>query len=314
MATGCAAGSSGTSVPTAPEPPETAAPAVDTIRSVRVGTVTRRYLLHRPRGLDAQGRVPVVLAFHGGGGNPQSMVALSGLNAKADVAGFIVAYPYGTGVQPDANLSFNGGGCCAVAMMRGVDDVAFTRAILDDLATVVAVDADRVHATGLSNGGIMVHYLASELADRIASIAAVGGPLMVESPRASRPVAVMHVHGTADELAPYDGGFGRSATGGPGVTNFRSVAHTVDAWRARIDCGPTALVDALPDVSDDAMRTVRTRWAACAAGTEVVQLRVEGGGHTWPGMAPPTPFLGPSTRDFAVNDVLWEFFQRHPRR
>jgi hypothetical protein len=33
----------------------------------------------------------VVLTFHGGGGNPESMIRLSGLNAKADEAGCISA-------------------------------------------------------------------------------------------------------------------------------------------------------------------------------------------------------------------------------
>jgi polyhydroxybutyrate depolymerase len=65
------------------------------------------------------------------------------------------------------------------------------------------VDKDRVFATGLSNGGIMSHYLASELSDRIAAIAPVGGPLMMEKPRNKRPVAVVHFHGTKDEFAPY---------------------------------------------------------------------------------------------------------------
>ncbi len=54
---------------------------------------------------------------------------------------------------------------------NNVDDVGFTRELLDDLAKVANVDGDRVFATGLSNGGIMAHYLASELSERIAAIA-----------------------------------------------------------------------------------------------------------------------------------------------
>ena len=60
-------------------------------------------------------------------------------------------------------------------MSNKVDDVGFTRALLDDLATVTNVDAKRVFATGISNGGIMCYRLASELSDRIAAIAPVAG-------------------------------------------------------------------------------------------------------------------------------------------
>lgn len=52
---------------------------------------------------------PVVIAFHGGGGNPQSMVRLSGLNEKSEKAGCVVVYPYGSGRDPDRSLTFNRG-------------------------------------------------------------------------------------------------------------------------------------------------------------------------------------------------------------
>jgi polyhydroxybutyrate depolymerase len=59
----------------------------------------------------------------------------------------------------------------------------------------------------------MSHYVASELSDRIAAIAPVGGPLMMDAPNAKRPVPVMHFHGTGDEFAPFNGGFGKGALG-----------------------------------------------------------------------------------------------------
>ena len=39
---------------------------------------------------------------------------------------------------------------------------------------------------------------------------------------------------------------------------------------------------------------------------------IEGGGHTWPGKEPRMRSLGVSTRDISANDMMWEFFQRHP--
>jgi polyhydroxybutyrate depolymerase len=43
----------------------------------------------------------------------------------------------------------------------------------------------------------------------------------------------------------------------------------------------------------------------------VVLVTVEGGGHTRPGR-PASAVLGRSTRNVAANDLIWEFFTRHP--
>ena len=101
-----------------------------------MGEVERRYRVHVPPGHDAANSTPVIIAFHGGGGNPESMVRLSGLSEKVDEAGFIVVYPYGSGRLAERFLTFNGGGCCGYAVERKIDDVGFTRALLDDLATM----------------------------------------------------------------------------------------------------------------------------------------------------------------------------------
>ncbi|MEO0445550.1 MAG: hypothetical protein AAF191_05675, partial [Verrucomicrobiota bacterium] len=182
------------SSPKAVVPPASDAPleAGERTRTVTVGQVDRRYLVYVPETYDAEEATPVVLAFHGGGGNPQSMVAISQLSGKAEEEGFLLVFPYGSGQDPDRFLTFNGGDCCGYAMQNEVDDVGYVRALLDDLAKVAQVDAGAVFATGLSNGGIMAYRLAAELADRIAAIAPVGGPLMRDAVSPSQPVAVMH--------------------------------------------------------------------------------------------------------------------------
>lgn len=305
--------------PTAPSPKSTTTTnaklvAGEQIRTIPVGQLQRRYRVHVPKRYDSANPTPVVVVFHGGGGNPESMVRLSGMNAKSEEAGFIVVYPYGSGSDPERGLTFNGGGCCAYAMQRNIDDVGFTRAMLDDLAKVANVDADRVFATGLSNGGIMSHYVASELSDRIAAIAPVGGPLMMDAPNAKRPVSVIHFHGTGDEFAPFKGGFGKGATGSKGVTDFKSVEHTIRSWVKANGCKPEPEVVALPDKADDGMKCTRKTWNGGKDGSEVVLIEIENGGHTWPGNEPIVAMLGKSTKDISANDMMWEFFKKHPRR
>ena len=95
-----------------------------------------------------------------------------------------------------------------------VDDVKFTRALLDDLPKVVTADSKRVYATGISNGGILCYRLASELSDRVAAIAPVSGTMGMASCHPQRPVSVMHFHGTDDRFVPFNGGKGYPQPGG----------------------------------------------------------------------------------------------------
>ena len=49
-------------------------------------------------------------------------------------------------------------------------------------------------------------------------------------------------------------------------------------------------------------------------GSEVVLFIIESGGHTWPGRQPPVNFLGKSTKNISANDLIWEFFEKHPMK
>ncbi|NJN00846.1 MAG: hypothetical protein HC793_04600 [Aquincola sp.] len=66
----------------------------------------------------------MVIVFHGGGGNPESMIRLTGMNAKADAEGFIAVYPFGSGRLGNQMLTFNGGECCGYAMQQKIDTLA----------------------------------------------------------------------------------------------------------------------------------------------------------------------------------------------
>lgn len=285
-------------------------------RAVMVDGLARRYLVYVPAAYDPARPTPLVLAYHGGGGGPASMQRLSGLNQKAELSGFIVAYPFGSGPDPAAGrgLSFNAGNCCAWALRNHIDDVGFTRALLDDLASVVSVDADRVYATGMSNGAIMAYRLAAELSERIAAVAPVGGPMGQAEIAPTRPVSVVHFHGLDDAFAPFEGGRSTARNGRPGPTDFFSVAHTIQAWVGANGCGPEPSVEILPDTApQDQTRVTRKTYSGGREGAEVVLYEIAGGGHTWPGQAPLAAFLGRTTQDISANDLMWEFFERHPR-
>lgn len=279
----------------------------DHTRTIEVDKLTRSYIVHVPPKHDPKKPTPVVLAFHGGGSNAEQMVKFCGLNDTADKHGFIVVYPSGTG-RLDKLLTFNGGNCCGYAMTNKIDDVAFTRALLDDLGKVTKVDQKRIFATGMSNGGIMAYKLASELSDRIAAIAPVGGPMGTETCNPKRPVPVIHFHGTNDEHAPFKGGKGKGVSG----TDFYSVEHSIKAWIKANGCKIEPATVKLPDEAKDGTTATIKTYGGGKDGAEVVLVAINGMGHTWPGREPLVKFLGKSTRNVSANEMMWQFFKKHP--
>jgi polyhydroxybutyrate depolymerase len=182
--------------------------AGDHERSLAIGGTTRTYIAHvSPR--VREGRpVPVLFAFHGGGGNASGFKAYAGFDALADREGFVVVYPDGSGRLGRRLLTWNAGGCCGYAAAQNVDDVVFALAVLRDLARNVSVDPARVYATGHSNGAMMAYRLAIEASERIAAIAPLAGAMQAPSFPPARPVSVLHIHSVDDPRALYAGGLG----------------------------------------------------------------------------------------------------------
>jgi len=268
-----------------------AMPAHDATWMLDFGGQQRRVDVHLPPGYDPTVPAPLVLNFHGYTSDGAQEALLSEMNAKADAAGFIVLYPYGTGVP----LSWDAGACCGQAVQNQIDDIGFVRAVVAGADDKLCVDDARVYATGMSNGGFLSHRIGCELADRFAAIAPVAGVNGMASCSPSRPMPVMHFHGTADPLVPYDGSTS---------LGFISVPDSFAAWGARDQC------------SGEPVETYRNgdshcaTYQQCAGGAEVTLCTIDGGGHTWPGGLP-VPSLGATTTDLDATDAMWAFFQKH---
>ena len=250
----------------------------------------RRYQIYVPATYDWS-PTPVVLNFHGFSSDGGQEEFLTVMSAKAEAEGFILVYPEGTG----APLSWNGGACCGDAAAALTDDVGFVSALIDDLATYLCVDARRIYATGMSNGGFLAHRLGCELADRIAAVAPVAGVMALPACNPSRPMPVMHFHGTDDMLVPWDG---------DPAAGFPSVLDSTAGWVLRDGCDPMSSITFMNGDS------ICETWSGCDGGAEVVLCTVTGGGHTWPGGSP-VPF-GYTTYDLVANDAMWDFFVAHP--
>ncbi|MEX0675629.1 MAG: family 16 glycoside hydrolase [Pirellulales bacterium] len=293
-----------------PQPPR-AVPARlaagDHTRTLSVDERQRSYLIHVPPGYAPETPTPVVLVFHGLGMNARLMAAFCGMHQKSDEAGFIAVYPNGTGPANLLYLTFNAGGVSAERAKTRPDDVRFVAELLDELAREVNVDARRVYATGISNGGMMCYRLAAELSDRIAAIAPVAASVAIDQTKPSRPVSVMHFHGAADPIVP----FGGPSQDTPPFVRFKSVEESIRLWVKLNQCPEEPAVTDLPDAEDDGTRVKRKTFGPGPDGAEVVLFVIEGGGHTWPGQKSPLALLGKSTLDISANDLIWEFFKKH---
>jgi poly(3-hydroxybutyrate) depolymerase len=130
--------------------------------SVRHDGLRRTYLVYVPPQAAAGGRLPVILNFHGGGGNARTQQWYSRMDETAAREGFVAVYPNGTGGFAGRLLTWNAGTCCGSAAAGRVDDVGFVLAVLDDLARRTGIDQTRVYATGLSNGSMLEKWLVHD--------------------------------------------------------------------------------------------------------------------------------------------------------
>jgi polyhydroxybutyrate depolymerase len=229
----------------------------------------------------------------------------------ADKEDFIVVYPDGSGRLEDKLLTWNSGNCCGYALDHKIDDVGFIRALIETLQRDYPINAQRIYATGMSNGGMMSYRIGCELSDKIAAIAPVAGALNVEC-RPTQPVSVIAFHGTDDQHVLYDGGKPKIQAD-PHPREDKSVAYAMNFWAQHNRCAMTPARDerGTPALSG-ANGIIHDTYANCANGIAVELYTIKGSGHAWPGgksyLSGDTP-----TREISASELMWEFFKRHSK-
>ncbi|MFZ5986782.1 MAG: alpha/beta hydrolase family esterase [Bacillota bacterium] len=281
--------------------------AGDYRRYIKTDGRRRFYDLHIPESYNKEKAMPVVLVYHGGGGNPVQQRGDSQMDEVSNTHNFIVVYPAGTGESEDRMLTYNAGVCCGYAKKNKIDDVGFTRALLDDLETLFHIDKKRIYATGFSNGAFMCYRLAMELSDRIAAFAPVSGVLGVEPSigTSTRPISIIHFHGKADPNVVYKGGVGPRAFE---KIPRRSVEETIQFWTAHNGCPKESVKGPRKG------KAICTIYGPGRGGSEVILWTLEDGGHTWPGgkSSLPERQVGKLNRDIIASELMWQFFEKHP--
>lgn len=253
----------------------------------------RRYLLHVPSEIDLSQPVPLVITLHGFAQWPANQATVSQWNAVADVNGFLVVYPAGTGFPKRWDAS---------SPTPDNADIRFLTDLINELERSYPIDPDRIFVNGLSNGGGMSVALACALSERVAAIGSVAGAYVMpwENCQAARQVPAVIFHGDADPIVPFTGG-----EGGPDNILLPYISTWVRELAARNGCsGNTETIPTAPGVTEE-------RFADCSA--DLDYYVITGGGHTWPGGKPlPEWITGKTSNLIDASAVMWDFFQSHP--
>lgn len=268
----------------------------------------RSYLLYVPNTYTGQEAWPLVIHYHGFGINATIQMQYSGMNAVADTAHFLVAYPNGLPVDDIVFGASGPGWHIPEVIDASHDDVAFTDSLIDHIDADFSIDLRRVHATGWSNGALMSYYLACQLPDRIASIASVAVPMteaMLNSCQADRALSTLIFHGTNDPIFPWTG-----------VPDFFSPPPAAASfWASNNMCTADSTVTELANIAtDDSCTVTLIAYQNCDRSAEVLFYRINDGGHTWPGSIPRPgwEWLRHTNQDIDANSIILNFFKRNP--
>ncbi len=308
LITSCASSTSSTDPASPSVPPQTSAAACTPARPATPGSTqakltvdgkAREYTLNIPPKYDGSTALPVVVAFHGRGGNATQQLLLTSFDTSSDKNNFILVVPNAINGQWDLPL----------VPGRATSDTTYVSELVTALGQRLCIDKSRLYASGMSLGSAMTFALACAPKQSFAAFGGVGASFYRPVCNAAPPAPIIYFHGTADAIVPFEGG---KVAGSPA----RSITARVTAananmadWANHNGCPPTPSVSDLGD-------TTRTIWSGCKNNASVDFYRINGGGHTWPGanqlVADFTEkSLGKTTQAVDATELMWSFFEQY---
>lgn len=269
-----------------------------------IGGHSRHYSIFTPAGLKTG--ASVLVAFHPSQSSGEEMRRIVGsvLERIAEKENVVIVYPDGY------EGHFND--CRRVASYSArklnVDDVGFTKRIIELLVAEKKINAEHVYAVGYSNGGHMALRLALETPEVVKGAAAIAAnlpaPDNMDCKVASSPSRfIAFVEGTQDPINPYGGGpvtlFGFGNRG-----NVLSAQASAE-WFAHTLGLAAAETQALEHASG--ISAHQQDWLS--SNGHVRLITIEGGGHTVPQATYRFPrIFGPTFQSNSVLESTWRLF------
>lgn len=243
-----------------------------------------------PESYDPASPAPLLVVLHGYSSDGPNEAAVLQLGEEAEARGYLVAFPTGS-LDPSGNAYWNATDTCCDFWNESPDHVGYLMGLIDFLEASYAVDADRIHLLGHSNGAFMCFRMACDAPERFASVMPVAG-VTWEDPDAcpaEQPLNIAFVMGTLDSAYPPSPGY-------PGVIG------TLEQWTGFLGCDDDGTVmpkpiDLVTDV--DGAETIITRYD-CASGGSLEFWEIVGGRHAL-------------LLTDAGRSAIFDYFDAHPR-
>lgn len=286
-------------------------PLSGTESHIQVDGIDRQYYVHLPKDYDASKSYPVIMAFHGAGGKASYNNEMTRLNGLSDKENVIVVYPQGLNGRWNDGRVIDG--------KRGPNDVAFASQVIDQIKLdYPSVDKGRIYAVGFSNGGFFAQRLAMEKPEKIAAVTSISATMtkeLAEQKQPTIPVPVLYIVGDEDRVVPIEGGditVNNKKTG-----EVISAEEAIQKWIQTNGIGNSNNVRVVEtDRNPDDGTTIITRhFKGATSQREVVQMRVQGGGHAYPSADARyqiDKFQGKTTQEIA-NEDIWDFLKTRRR-
>jgi polyhydroxybutyrate depolymerase len=163
--------------------------------SITVDGMARTYNLKVPDNYDTNKPYRLIFAFHWLNGTAANVTSgqYYGLLPLSENSTIFVA-PQGIN---------NGWSDMGRSQTQGGRDVAFARALLEEMKNTLCIDTSRVFSEGFSMGGSMSYALACALGAELRGVAVHSGGPMSGCVQHDTPVAYFMTHGTSDDVCTY---------------------------------------------------------------------------------------------------------------
>lgn len=239
--------------------------------NIDVNGTSRNMLVYAPA--DLPENAPLLISLHGMNQDAAYQQGQAAWENIAKTEKFVVVYPNGINKAWDIQAQTNN------------KDLNFLSVIIEEMSSRYKINKSRVYLSGFSMGGMMTYFAANYMTDKFAAFAPVSGYLLGGDPVcSSRPIPIIHTHGTTDDVVSYSG-----------------VKNILSSWAKRNGCSETPTVITPYPTSNPSSKSSRTTWAAGSAGVEVVLNTLDGKGH-WHSNDP---------ANVMTSDEIWDFVKNY---
>ena len=242
--------------------------------SILVNEEERIFRLSVPSS-EAGTKLPIVIAFHGGGGSEEDFQQQNEFDQLGEEEKFIMAYAIA-----ESDRTASEGEWYLNTAATSKDDNHFSEAIVDELSNSYCIDEERLYAIGYSLGSMFTYEIACQLNHRFAAVASFAGtmPVNPETCDLTGSIAVMHIHGKLDYIIDYDEDWDWKEGEHDGVGTMSNIPGMIDFWAQNSNCQSENTHSHLFG-GDDVEHIVHTE---CDGDVRIEHYGMEAQEHTWP--------------------------------